>query len=472
MPAVYAATQTDPVANCERQVDSAPAAAIEACTTAIGSGSLSDADLERALRLRGTAYYNDQSHQLDKAIGDLSFAMQLDPNDAMAAFMRGRAWQDQHQDDKAIADFNESLRVDPDYAPAFVRRALSWGNKNAFDKGLADADAAIRTDPSLFEALGVRGALRQALNDDDGAMADFDEWVRRAPRSAQARIARGASWVFRDDGARALPDLDEAVRLAPRLAFAYLTRGRAWTLAMNDGMAMADYDRAIELDPNSALAFKSRGIAFYSAGTCDKALADDDQALQLAPGDAVLLTRRGNVRNCLQQFDAALVDFQEAVRIDSTPTRLRSLGMNWFDLGRFGDSAAALTSAANGDPQSLYTALWLFIARARAGDLAGAMPELDARASAVTASTWPAPVAALFLERLQPADLIAAARDPDSRRSREQTCEANFYTAEWLLIHQRDQAETTRLLEEAARTCPFDYHEADGAHAELSRAPH
>lgn len=470
--AVHAQVPSDPAADCELKVDSDPAAAIEACSIAIAAGPSDQASLEHLLLLRGLAYYNDKSRQLDKAMADLDRALQIDPNDSVATYMRGSVWQDENEDDKAIADFDDSLRVDPDSYWAYLKRARSFGNKGAFARALADADAAIRLDPWPIEAWGVRGALRMELKDFDGAMADFDEWIRRAPQSAQARAARGSAWVFRGDGIKALPDLDEAVRLEPRLAAAYLTRGRAWTLAKDDAKAMADYDQAIALDPRSAQAFKFRGRAFYAADACDKALADDEQALVLAPGDAALHTSRGEAHNCLKQFDAALVDFQQAAQIESTPARLRHLGMAWFNVGRFVDSATALTSAADGDPQRLYIGLWLYMARARAGELSAAIPELDARTAVITGHAWPASVAALFLGRLQPADLLAAARDPDARREREKTCEANFYTAEWLLIHQQEPAEVVRLLGEAADACPFDYNEADGAHAELARLPH
>ena len=65
----------------------------------------------------------------------------------------------------------------------------------------------------------------------------------------------------------------------------------------------------------------------------------------------------------------------------------------------------------------------------------------------------------LFLGETTPADVLAAANDPDPATRKDQLCEANFYSGELALL-QGAKEEATRLFRLAAADCPrgFDAH--------------
>jgi lipoprotein NlpI len=114
---------------------------------------------------------------------------------------------------------------------------------------------------------------------------------------------------------------------------------------------------------------------------------------------------------------------------------------------------------------SMYTAIWLFLARKRA-DIPGEKT-LAADAGAGS-SDWPAPVVSLYLGAATPDSVMRAATHPDAARQRDLRCEASFYVGHWHVL--RGARETAvQLLREAEATCPRTFIEQEGAVAELRR---
>jgi lipoprotein NlpI len=144
----------------------------------------------------------------------------------------------------------------------------------------------------------------------------------------------------------------------------------------------------------------------------------------------------------------------------------------WFGRGRVrfyaGDymqSASDFLRAHQLDA-SIYTALWLFLARKRAG-IPGEQT-LAKEAGTSGGGEWPEPVVALYLGKLAPEAVQKAAAHPNATRQRDRRCEANFYIAEWHLT-QGEREAAARLFSDARSGCPSSFMEHEGAVAELRR---
>jgi lipoprotein NlpI len=80
---------------------------------------------------------------------------------------------------------------------------------------------------------------------------------------------------------------------------------------------------------------------------------------------------------------------------------------------------------------------------------------------------WPAPVIRMFLGESTPAEVLAAANDPDPKTKLGQVCEANFYSGE-RAMQEGDIKEATRLFHIAANSCPREFVEGPAAKDELA----
>jgi lipoprotein NlpI len=107
-------------------------------------------------------------------------------------------------------------------------------------------------------------------------------------------------------------------------------------------------------------------------------------------------------------------------------------------------------------------ALWLDIANKRSH-----LPSrLDQAMTQIDMTKWPAPVIRLYLGRMTPAAVLAAAGDPNDKTKTDDVCEANFYSGEWA-VQQGKKEDATQLFRHAVANCPKTFIEYEGATAEL-----
>jgi predicted aspartyl protease len=106
-----------------------------------------------------------------------------------------------------------------------------------------------------------------------------------------------------------------------------------------------------------------------------------------------------------------------------------ALGRELMLAGRFGDAIARIKPALDKLPAERYGALWLYLARLRAGERDTAGPELQATFARSEDNAWPGPIADYYLSRIDAAALLSAAGRNDERAA-VQTCQAKRYMAE------------------------------------------
>ena len=245
---------------------------------------------------RGLAWESRGDH--DRAIADFTYAITLNPNDALAYNNRGLAWREKQDVDRAIADFTDAIRINPlprsDMAASghvniHTNRGLAWWAKGDFDRAFSDFDRAISLDHEDADAYRRRSQAFIEKGDLDHAVADLDELIRIDPKSADARYRRGVIRYQRYMGAGAWieqADLDGAIADLPTLR---LNERRQWLLCprsqdtMGRDRAIADSE-ALRLDPTDG-AYYARAFAWNNKGDRDRAIADLTEAVRLNPYD-------------------------------------------------------------------------------------------------------------------------------------------------------------------------------------------
>jgi len=252
----------------------------------------------------------------------------------------------------------------------------------------------------------------------------------------------------------------------PDLAKAYYARGTEWAGLGNHDRAIADFTTAVELDPKLSAAYVNRALSRSDKGESDLALADYEAALKLSPNDARAHAGRAFEWAMKGEYKRAAADYDDLMRLEPGAQRgYFGRGRMRFYSGDFTGAVGDLERAHQIEP-GMYSALWLFLARKRAGLPGEKTLGLDAR----TAGTgrWPAPIVGLYLGNKTAEDVQKAAVDLNVNLQRNQRCEANYYIGQWQLLRgSRQQAAT--LLRDARAMCPSSFIEYEGAVAELRR---
>jgi len=177
---------------------------------------------------RAVAFY--KKDELDRAIGDYSEAIKLNPKFANAFVGRGSAWYAKEDYDRAIADYDEAIRIDSKNGLAWLDRGFAWEAKKDLDRAIADYDEAIRLYPNYTEAYDRRGHAWQRKGNLDRAIADYGEAMRFDPKHADATASRGRAYFYKGDFARSAADLSAATKLnddAYSMIWHFLARSRS-----------------------------------------------------------------------------------------------------------------------------------------------------------------------------------------------------------------------------------------------------
>jgi len=246
---------------------------------------------------------------------------------------------------------------------------------------------------------------------------------------------RGLAYKKKGDLVRAIQDYDHALQLFPKDAETFTNRGNVYDEKGNIDRAIQDYDEALRLNPSYAFAFNNRGFAYSRKGDLDRALQDFDQAIQLAPRDPDAVGNRGLIHFYRGELTAAQPDFAKALELD---------------------------------PSDSETALWLYLARTKAGQ--DARSELETNTAQLKLEAWPGQVVNLYLGKATPEAVLSAAANSDPATDQKQHCAAYFYLGEYALIEgKRDEAKG--LFQKAMATGVTYSIEYIGAQQELKHIP-
>ena len=167
--------------------------AVAACPVLVCAGVMWVARLPN----RGDA--KKKKDDMNRAIADLTKAIELNPKSSGAYYNRGLA---------IIAKNKRDPRSGP---PMFATR-----NKHDMNRAIADLTKAVELNPKASEAYYSRGIANFMNFNMDGALADFSKAIELNPKSVEACKRRGEIKRIKGDLAGANEDLAQASKLEAR----------------------------------------------------------------------------------------------------------------------------------------------------------------------------------------------------------------------------------------------------------------
>ncbi len=152
--------------------------------------------------------------------------------------------------------------------------------------------------------------------------------------------------------------------------------------------ALAAFDEAKRLNPGYAEAWNNSGLVQQMLGRPTEAVADFDQALAIRPAYPEALNNRGRALQLMGDMVGALADFARALDCADGPF-LASIhhnrGMVWQALGDSKGALADLDWALEINPEHIPTRLLRAAVRKEAGDLQGALDDVEQALAALPA---------------------------------------------------------------------------------------
>jgi lipoprotein NlpI len=262
----------------------------------------------------------------------------------------------------------------------------------------------------------------------------FTRYIALVPDDPDGYESRGNAYRHQSQFDEAIADYNHALQVKSDYSLAYYYLGLTADLQGQYDTAIATMGKYIEMQPKDADGFAERGLDYFEKAQYPQAIADFNKALELQPNRAYAFVERGCAHYLAGQTSQAAADFELAIGVNP----------------------------ASGT--AVYAALWLHMTKARLhqeGD-----EELAEVAQKADLSSWPGPVLKFYLGQMTDDALMAAAADPDPQTHVGEACEANFYTGEDALEHQRQTVALARF-RAVHDNCIKDYVEYGAALAEL-----
>jgi len=229
------------------------------------------------------------------AISDLTRALEICPNDAIALYFRAIAKENLKYYPEAITDLLKAVEIDP--ALNVYDNNDDPGSESIHDhlETIVKYTNAIKTNPLDINAYRERAWLKAWADDFYGANADYTIMITIDSCNAEAYFKRGYNKYFHlKDYAGALADFNNAVKFNPEDLEIYLHRASTKGYLNDVEGEMSDFSKIIEL--------------FYKKNPNDR--EDDESSCKWAYNGRAFMKRK------LLDFDGAMNDYTEAIKLD------------------------------------------------------------------------------------------------------------------------------------------------------------
>ena len=355
-----------------------------------------------------------------------------------------------------------SLQVGAADAPA---AASSPASAPAVKCGAPTADRA--ANHACAVSLARHADTERAAGHNDVALAELARADQFAPEDLRFAMAR-AGLALKLANQLTPAGIEAAARTAPDDLGLAMLHAELLLSKKDFDAALATLARVVAKRPDATLAWEMRATANVARPDFDAARGDVEHALRLEPKSPATLRLRGILRNNSGDYAGALADYQAAHAIAARPEDPFVIGSTQFLQHHFVDAAASLARRAPPAPDGTYWRLWRYMALARIDGIERASGSLGPGTAPGTGSPWPGAVVDFFHASIDAATLLDAAKRAQAARDLSQVCEAHFYLAEDALLRQHGDA--YGLFRQAVQACPKNFHEYEGAVAELRAA--
>ncbi|MGR3279157.1 tetratricopeptide repeat-containing S1 family peptidase [Acaryochloris marina NIES-2412] len=279
--------------------------------------------INRALELsERAAFYTNRGvtfkdmKEYPKALSDLSKAIEINPNDALAYTNRGATFNDMKEYPKALDDLSKAIEINPNLADAYINRGNAFNATKEYSKALNAYNKAIEVSPNYALAYNNRGAAFNGMKEYPKALDDLSKAIEINPNLADAYINRGNAFNATKEYSKALNAYSKAIEINPNYAKAYNNRGATFNAMQEYSKALNDYSKAIEINPNYAEAYYNRGVTFKGMQEYSKALNAYSKAIEISPNYTEAYNNRGVTFKDMQEYPEALNDLSKAIEIN------------------------------------------------------------------------------------------------------------------------------------------------------------
>ncbi len=221
---------------------------------------------------------------VDEALSEFLYAIQLNPSDAIAHTGLGATYNRKGFLDKSIEHYQIALQLKPSHWEAYYGLGVTYIAMGKLDQGIEQIETSLRLKPDSIDAHEHICSAYMQKGLLDLAMQHCQMAVELNPADADAHYRLGLVYKARGMIDDAIEQYEAVVRLMPTAA-AHSNLGILYDSKDMRDKAIEQYQAAIGLQPDFAKAYNNLGIVYARMGLVDKAVENLENAVRIDPND-------------------------------------------------------------------------------------------------------------------------------------------------------------------------------------------
>jgi protein O-GlcNAc transferase len=316
----------------------------------------------------GNAYRD--SGRCERAIICYQKALQIKPDLVETYINIGIAYHQLADFESAASAYQKAIKLKPDSAEAYYNLGNTFKAQQLFDEAITCYQQAASLNPMLVEAFYNLANILEKQARFDEAMACLKQCIRFRPDWAEAHSNLGnlsKQLGFLDD---AISHYQKAIHLKPELDEAHNNLGNALKDQGSFGKAIDCYRKALQIRPGNAEAYLNLGVTYADADHTTEAIGCFQKATQLNPLFAEAHNYMGVVLAEQGRRDEAIDCFQKAIAINPDYAEAHSYlihqlqhSCDWHLMSRFSEKLDILIRRAADNGQSISQPPFICMAR-------------------------------------------------------------------------------------------------------------
>jgi len=244
-------------------------------------------------------------------------ALENDPKLARAYALRAKSFCHRRRYDKAITDSDRAISLDPNEALAYLVRGKAGylGGEIPNEKVMEDLLHAVKLEPNIEDGYFYLGIMYTVRKEYVKSADMLTKAAKLNPKDKNVYQYRSACYQLMGKPELALKDLDTILKMDPARADVYATRADTYQRLGQYDKAIADYGTAIKTKPHEYTLLMMRASLYIKIGKHKEAIKDYTDAIAINPIDEDLFLRRGNEYLELKDYPRALADFNESISL-------------------------------------------------------------------------------------------------------------------------------------------------------------
>ncbi|HEY9784837.1 MAG TPA: tetratricopeptide repeat protein [Candidatus Obscuribacterales bacterium] len=258
----------------------------------------------------------------EEAIDCLTRAIELDPKNAYAYVMRGRAHYHGADSnlDAALKDLKKAVALDPHVRDGQFYLGVAYSTQSMTGKALDCLNKAIKLDPDNANIYFFRSGVYSALKQHKKSIDDMSSYIRLKPRDSVGFLGRAAAYEQVGQYQKAIEDYTSALKIKADDLRAYSLRAALYVKLRKLPLAIADYSKVLEHNSMDEDVLMKRADAYFAMHQYEKALKDYSDVIDMFPEhSSAAYEGRSMIYKIMGKADLAAKDMKKAAEIRQRP---------------------------------------------------------------------------------------------------------------------------------------------------------